>query len=735
MQLISIAKEDTNQVKLLLELGKTLEESIPDTALYFYGKAIEISERIDAKEFIAQGLILTGFNHQTRGSSEKTIEYFQKALEISKEIDDKNKISRCFVNIGLVFHDQGSYDTAIEYYLKSVAIASEADLKRAMTFSFNNLGRAYYDQGSYEEAIEYYLKALKIQEDTGDKRGMASSYNNIGLIHFEQASHDKAIEYLLKALAMNEELDRKRGMSICYHNIGMVFHDQGNYDKAIEYYAKGLLIFEELGHKRGIAVSTHALGMIHIKQGRYDRAAEYFLESLNTYEELEDKMGIAQTNVSMAELNIALADSVANNEAQKRNYLNEALKFGNMALELAGEMELMPVTQEAANALKEAYTKLGNYRKALESAEIFMSASDSMFREDKTRAIQEMSTRYETEKKQQQIELQESQIIAKDASIKQQKAYRNALAIGFAAVVLIILVIVYAYVQKRKDNKKIIEQNEHILEANEELVVLNEAINSQNNEIIDSINYAKRIQSAMLPPESYITELLNENFIFYKPRDIVSGDFYWIKQVNQYIVLVAADCTGHGVPGALMSMLGISYLNEIVQRREITQANEVLNELRKQIKYSLRQHGHKDESKDGIDIALCVLDLKNNMMQFAGAYNPLYLIRDEGGTPELVEIKGDRMPLGYYQGKDKTFINHEIPLEMGDTFYIFSDGFVDQKGGKEKKKYMSKNFKKLLLEIHAQPLYAQKEILSSTLDTWMGDSSQLDDILVIGVRV
>ena len=160
MQLISTAKEDTNQVKLLIELGTLLEEAIPDTALYFYGKATEISERIDAKEFIAESLILIGFNHQTRGSSEKTLEYFQKALEISEEIDNKDKISRCFVNIGLVFHDQGSYDTAIEYYLKSQAVASEANLKGAMTFSFNNLGRAYYDQGSYEEAIDYYLKAL-----------------------------------------------------------------------------------------------------------------------------------------------------------------------------------------------------------------------------------------------------------------------------------------------------------------------------------------------------------------------------------------------------------------------------------------------------------------------------------------------------------------------------------------------------------------------------------------------
>ncbi len=282
----------------------------------------------------------------------------------------------------------------------------------------------------------------------------------------------------------------------------------------------------------------------------------------------------------------------------------------------------------------------------------------------------------------------------------------------------------YAYIQKRKDNKKIYEQNDQILEANDELIVLNEAISKQNNEIIDSINYAQRIQSAMLPPETYITELLNENFILYKPRDIVSGDFYWIKQVNQYIVLVAADCTGHGVPGAFMSMLGMSYLNEIVQRREITQANQVLNELRKQIKFSLRQHGQRDESKDGIDMALCVLDLKSMKLQYSGANNPLYLIRDVNGTPELKEIKADRMPLGYYQGKDRSFVNHDIQLEIGDTFYMFSDGFIDQKGGKEEKKFMSKNFKNLLLEIHDQSMHDQKEILDKTLSDWMGDNSQ-----------
>ena len=239
----------------------------------------------------------------------------------------------------------------------------------------------------------------------------------------------------------------------------------------------------------------------------------------------------------------------------------------------------------------------------------------------------------------------------------------------------------------------------------------------------------------MLPPEQYFHEILNDVFILFKPRDIVSGDFYWIKQVNQYVILAAADCTGHGVPGAFMSMLGISYLNEIVQRREITQANQVLNELRKQIRNSLRQHGQPEESKDGMDMALCVIDEKNKTLQYSGANNPLYLIRDKNGTPELTEFKADRMPLGYYQGRFKTFTNNDIQLEYGDVFYLFSDGFVDQKGGKDDKKFLSKNFKKLLLEIHQEPMREQKNILDKTITDWMGDTSQIDDILVIGVRV
>jgi serine phosphatase RsbU (regulator of sigma subunit)/tetratricopeptide (TPR) repeat protein len=739
---VASARDDTNKVKLFYTLGEQYRYTIIDTAIYYYQQALDISEKIDSKKFTAQCLIAVGANLQRNGLSDKAIECLERALSISEEIGDKVKISTSSLNIGIIKHDQGLYDTAIEYYLKSLETAKEIDFKIGESRSYNNLGRAYFDQGLYDESIDNYLKALKIQEELGDKRGMSASYNNIGLIHKEQGSYDKAIEYLKKAIAIHEELGEKRGMSICYLNVGDIYVIVDSSNKAIEYHSRALKQFEELGEKEGISKSNHSLGDDYVKQGSYDKANEYFLRALKVYEEIGDKMGIALLGISLANLNISMADSEASNENRRLNYLNQAVAYGNKSILNAREMKLLPATKEAANSLMTAYNKLGNYKKAIEFAGILITTQDSIFRQDKTRAIQEMSTRYETEKKQQQIELQESQLTVKDAKIKQQRTFRNALIGGLGAIILIVIVIANAYAQKRKDNKKIKEQNGKIIRANEELKQLNvelkqlnETTIKQKDEIISSILYAQKIQSAILPPEGYITELLNENFIFYKPKDIVSGDFYWIKQVKQYIVLVSADCTGHGVPAAFMSMLGISYLNEIVQSREVTQANQILNELRKQIKHSLRQSGKKEETRDGIDLALCVIDSKKNTMQYSGAHNPLYIIKHHNGESVLNEIKADPMPVGMHFSSDISFTNHEIQIEVGDTFYIFSDGFIDQGGGNDNIRFTSARFKKLLLEIHDQPMPEQKEILDQTLRDWMGSYPQRDDILVIGARV
>jgi serine phosphatase RsbU (regulator of sigma subunit)/Tfp pilus assembly protein PilF len=732
---VAIAKDDTNKVKLFYALGGQYRYTKIDTAIYFYQQALDVAEKIKSKKFAAQCLIAVGANLSRNGLQNEAIEYLERALRISEEIRDKTKISTSALNIGICKHELGFYDTAVEFYFKAIETAKEVDFKLGEARAYNNLGIAYWDQGDYVRSIESYLQALKLFEQLGDKRNMSACLTNIGVVHQEQRSYDKAIEYYQKALTVNEELGDKRGIAICYINIGNIFNIQSSYDKAIEHYKSGLKLFEEVGNKKGIAGFNHSIGDIYVSRGDYDEANEYYVNALRLYEELGDRMGMARIEAGIANLNISRVDSLPVTGEQKIRYLNRAIAYGNMAIENAREMKLMPIIKEAASTLMTSYAKLGNYEMSLEFARIYIEVQDSIFMEDKTRAIQEMSARYETEKKQQQIELQESQLIAKDARIQQQKIFRNALIGGLVAVALIIVVIALAYSQKKKDNKKIMEQNEQILEANEELKQLVETTSRQKDEIISSILYAQKIQSAILPPEVYINELLNENFIFYRPKEIVSGDFYWIKQVMSHIILVSADCTGHGVPGAFMSMLGISCLNDIVQSREIIMANQILNELRKDIKQSLRQSGKKEESRDGIDIALCVIDKKKNILQYAGARNPLYLIHNNNGESKLEEIKADPMPVGVHFVADKSFTNHEIQLEIGDTFYIFSDGFADQNGGEKNYSFTREKFKKLLLDIHDQPMYEQKEILEQTLETWMGGRPQRDDILVVGVRV
>ena len=646
-------------------------------------------------------------------------------------------------------------DTALIYFQEGLKISEQLGSPLLQANSKRYIGMVKESQGLYDEALEEYFAALVFFEEADVMQGIASCYNDIAIIHYFQESTELCMEYLTLSYEIKKELGDTEGMANYYTNMSALNNSLGRYEEALEFTEQSIDLFREIDDQVGIATAYGNIGTINFELRNYLVSLENHMKSLEIHQEINNKDGMAHALSNVAGLYQLMADSVARTDGQRRQYLNLAVSYGLRCYELAEELDALYVRNYVASTLHGVYSALGDPWKALEYAELYIETRDSLFNQEKARAIEEMDTKYETEKKQQQIELQESQIIARDATIKQQKTFRNALGTGFLAVILIVVVTTYAYVQKRRDNKKILEQNkqiteaneelvvlneavsqrnEQITEANEELVVLNEALNRQKNEILDSINYAQRIQSAMLPPVSYVDELLIENFILFKPRDIVSGDFYWIKQVNQYIVLVAADCTGHGVPGAFMSMLGISFLNEIVQRREITRADQVLNELRNHIKHALRQRGQPDESKDGMDMALCVIDKKNNMIQYAGANNPLYLIRDVEGTPELTEIKADRMPLGYYQGKDVSFTNHDIHLETGDALYIFSDGYIDQKGGKGNKKFMSKNFKNLLLNIYDQPMFEQEKVLDRTLRDWMGNQNQMDDILVIGVR-
>lgn len=309
--------------------------------------------------------------------------------------------------------------------------------------------------------------------------------------------------------------------------------------------------------------------------------------------------------------------------------------------------------------------------------------------------------------------------------------YRSVLAIIFYFIAFIVFVWGVVKWNTRRLVQEKIQLEKIVAERTAEVRKQKDEIEQQKEEIEDSIHYASRIQRAVLPTKERLDAMLTDYFILFKPRDIVSGDFYWMGEKDNKVVLIAADCTGHGVPGAFMSMLGVSFLNDIVNKNDIIQSALILNELRTNVKSMLKQEGKEGEAKDGMDVALIIIDYNNMKVQFSGAYNPLYLYRNK----ELIEYKADKMPIGIYVKEKESFTTNEIDIQKGDALYIFSDGFVDQFGGPNERKFMTKNFKLLLGDICDKPMVEQREILDKTNVEWRGKIDQIDDIIVVGVRI
>ncbi len=320
----------------------------------------------------------------------------------------------------------------------------------------------------------------------------------------------------------------------------------------------------------------------------------------------------------------------------------------------------------------------------------------------------------------------------------QNKLLNHRLLMAWVAIVLFVImlaVIAKFYVDKRRDNKNLEEKNNALMLAHQEISKQKEEIASQNEKIIESILYAQKIQQAVLPRMAYFNKYLPEHFIMLKPRDIVSGDFYWGTHIGNKFVFTAADCTGHGVPGAFMSLLGISFLNEIAGRCDVNTvtAADILNNLRSNIIAYLHQTGKAGEQQDGMDMALCIYDKATSQLQYAGAFNPLVIIRNGS----LTQYDADEMPIGYYENQTDHFTNHIIDVQHGDMLYMFTDGYADQFGMVDgrKKKYLIKRFREFLMEIHALGMKEQEQRLDDNLAKWRGDLKQLDDVLVLGARL
>ncbi len=723
----------------------------------YYLKTLRIYEESDNEEGMAVSYNNLGTIYYQLGDYEKTIGYFLKSLKINEKLGKKRSVANSYNNIGSVYFVRGNFNEAIRYYQKSLEIRKELDDKSGISASYNNLASAYRRQGNNKIALEYYFKSLKINEELGHKAAISRNYNNIGIVHQYEKNYDKAIEFYKKALEVNEELGNKRGVATSLKNIGTIYRIKELFNEALHYYQRSLEMAQEAGDKKMKATVFHGIGVLYTQYGRkvhlddniilsgeyYDEAIKYFRKSLNIYKEIGTKDPLAQTKSNIALLHTYIADSAIGPEREAN--LLKAIEQGNKAYNIALEIGSLYIQNEVAGHLMQANKKIGRYIEALKYADIYISTSDSLFNEEKTKALTEMQTRYEAEKKQQEIEKQQLIIEKKEADNKRQRTQRNFFIAGSTLMALLVLIVFIGYQQKKRINKLITEKNVLLKQANEEIseqkdeimtqhdMVISQKhhIEQQKQQITDSINYAKLLQTAVFPSSEHIKSALGEHFILFKPKEIVSGDFYWLTQVNKLVVFAVADCTGHGVPGAFMSMLGLSFLKEIVGKKEITRPDEILNNLREYIIEALQQKGRYGDQNEGMDMSLCVLDKTNNQLFFAGAKNPLLVVTNSN---KLKIIAPDKQPIAIHK-KMKPFTNRQIQLEKGYVIYLATDGYQDQFGGQQHNRFQSKNFRNLLVKIADKPMEEQKDILNNTFEEWKGENEQLDDVTVLGIKI
>ncbi len=686
----------------------------------------------------------------------KAISFCEQIKIISERTNSKKGISIYYNDMGIYNYYRGNYPLSISFLEKTIVIRKELGDKKGESAALNNIGLNYASQGNFVKAIDYYHKSLKIDDELGNLIGVSDSYSNIGIIQYQQKNYSAANEYYQKSLKVLTELlknptcninknEINKSISSSYINIGLVNYSQKKLSKALEFYQESLKITEAIGDMQGMSQAYNNIGMIYDDQKKFVNSIECYQKSLKMLENIGDKGGM-----------IVVLSNIATLKNKLTKY-TEAIYYAEISLTISKEIGSPDDERIAWDQLSVSYKGLNNFEKSLECYHNSMLLKDSIFNIEKSQQFYEMESKYNSEKKQKEIELLNKNEELQKIEVRNLKLQKYAFVIGFILMLTLAFVSYRSFRQKRKANKVLSEQKNEIEERNEELNQQNEEICTQRDEIeaqrdlvsiqkkqieniysevTDSIYYAERIQKAVMPSSEFMDDLLKSYFILFKPKDIVSGDFYYVAKRNQLLLLAVADCTGHGVPGAFMSMLGVSFLNEIIAKDNILQADHVLNELRDYVIKSLQQKGISGEQKDGMDISFIVYDTLTNILQYSGANSPLYIVSNDSN--ELTEIKPDKMPVSIFVHM-KPFTNHVVQVQKGDIIYLCTDGYADQFGGPVGRKFYSKQLKQILVKNCNESMIVQKEMLNKAVEDWKNNDEiiykQTDDITVMGIKI
>ncbi|MCW3071918.1 MAG: hypothetical protein JWO44_1808 [Bacteroidetes bacterium] len=657
---------DTLEVNLRNDLSRAYLQKAPDKAEAMARAALKLAEEIHFKKGEANACNNIGVILWQHGDYMSARDNFQKALTIFSGMGDKGGAAKCYGNIGLICRATGDLPLALSYQFRSLRLREEMKDEDGMAKNYSAIGNIYDSQNNYTLTVFYHNKALQLWDKLGNRTGVAGSYINIGNAYWDKKNDSMALDQYNKALAIYTSLNDEMGASTCNMNIGMIYDVRKDHEKSLEYTYKALEVKQKLRDKSGISTCYINIANSLLQQGKRAEGMEYLGKALELCKESNRKEGLK-------------------------------VIYGTMS---------------------KVYSEQNDYRSAYNYLQLYGDMKDSLFKEGSAKEMAEMQTKYESEKKQKEIEL-----LTKDSQIQALELNKNKLWMIVLAVVILLVIVLAALFYNRSKLKQ---------RANQLLEHRNTEITQQKKEITDSINYAKRIQESILPPADAWNKMLPDSFIFYRPKDIVSGDFYWIEQKNDVVCFAAVDCTGHGVPGALMSVVGFNLLTQAINEVNLLKPSDILKHLDAGVTKTLRQSEEGKGVKDGMDLSLCSLNRRTLELEYAGAFNSLYYV----SNGILTEIKADKFPIGVnIGGKVDDYTNHTIQLKKGDCVYLYSDGYADQFGGPKGKKFKYNQLKELVTAISTLPVQEQRNAIEARFDQWKGGLEQVDDVVIIGVKV
>jgi serine phosphatase RsbU (regulator of sigma subunit) len=604
-------------------------------------------------------------------SPEQATYYARQAFQLAEKIKDPNSIATSALNLGVSLRNAGRAKEALDYFLKALLIAEQLNNLSLQADVLHKIGVTYLFQKDFNAAMRFTERESVIWIQLNNKAGLSAALNLEGLILINQHKYDSAILKLKEALEIGRQLNDNDLTSKPLVNLGDVYTKIGDYPQATYYIKQSLDISRETNNRTGTSIALLNLAKVHVQQKQYQQALSLLKE----------------------------------------------------ALDIAQQIRAYPIIRNCYASLTETYELIGDTATALKYHKLYKAAEDSLMNKNSTSKINELEARYATEKKEQQVK-----ILTQEQEIQQL----GLLAMGLGVLLLasVIGLLLYLNQNKKKANDRLQAKNIEITKKSDEIERQKNVIEQINRNMTDSLNYAKHLQNVLLPTQAEELHVFTDYFVLNLPRDIVSGDFCWFSQYHHGILVVVGDCTGHGVPGALLTVICNSLLLEITGEAPYLSPADILQELNSRFIKMLKKR--TDDTYDGVEMAACFIVPQTGTMIYAGAKLPLYLVRK--GTFEI--IKADRLPVGdLHFPAVREYTNHTFDLVRGDTFYIASDGYQDQFGGEKDTKYMTRNFRALLERIKDMPVREQEKMLRNELTEWQRATKQTDDVMILGLRI